>query len=567
MSHLSRPHRTSTGSSESTTSASNEKPYQTTATPAISSATTNEKNNPTSSNNINEKGGTPGAAKASAIEADASYDEAQYGHLHRQLKNRHIQMISIGGVIGTGLFLGTSTSLANGGPVGLFLGYTIMSSVCIGVMLSLGELVTYLPIAGGHITLSGRFVDPALAFAMGWNYWYSWVIALPAELSAAAVLVNYWNKSINNAVWITIFFAVVLSINFLGTRAFGECEFWFASIKVLTIVGLIILGVVIDLGGSPSHHRLGFQFWRNPGPFVDFDNVKGAKGHFLGFWSVLIQAAYAFIGTEIIGMTAAETQNPRKNIPRAIKGVYVRICVFYILGVFVLGLICPSNDSRLTSGTNTAASSAWVIAIQIAGIKTLPSIINVCLLTSAWSAGSSDFYTASRALYGLATLGQAPKIFRKTNRFGTPYVSLLGCALLGLLAYMGSSSGSSRVFGWFSNMSAVTGMINWLGICITSLRFRKGLKAHGIDPSSLPFSSRLQPYVAWWSLCWVILIIIFADWSVFLKGKWDHAAFISTYFPVPFFIVLYFGYKYYYKTQILKPSEMDFVTSVDDPTI
>ncbi|KAF8578791.1 amino acid transporter [Ramaria rubella] len=491
-------------------------------------------------------------------------DEVEgHDHLQRKLKNRHVQMISIGGVIGTGLFLGTASSLAKGGPGGLLIGYLVVSSVCIGVMLSLGELVTFLPVAGGQITLSGRFVDPALAFAMGWNYWYCWTVSLPAELSAAAVLINYWNKTINNAAWITICLAVVVIINFLGTRAFGECEFWFASIKVLTIVGLIILGLVIDLGGAPDHDRRGFRFWHHPGAFVQFIGIAGAKGRFLGTWSVLIQAAYAFLGTEILGMTAAETRNPKKNIPRAIRGVYIRISVFYILGVFILGLICPSNNKGLTTGNNTAAGSAWVIAIQIAGIKALPSIINACLLTSAWSAGSSDLYTSSRALYGLASIGQAPKILSRTNRHGTPWTSLIFCSIFGLLAYMGVSSGSSKVFGWLSAMASVTGMINWMGICITFIRFRKGLKAQGINYKSLPYTSRLQPYIAWWSLFWVILIILFADWSVFLRGQWDHALFITNYFPIPFFLILYFGYKFTMKTKIVSTQEMDFVTSAN----
>jgi amino acid transporter len=186
----------------------------------------------------------------------------------------------------------------------------------------------------------------------------------------------------------------------LGTRAFGECEFWFASIKVVTIIGLIILGLVIDLGGTPTHDRLGFRYWvcshslltgrennrvhlmqNNPGPLTQFHDIQGSTGRFAGFWSVLIGAAYAFLGTEILGMTAAETHNPTKNIPRAIRGVWVRILLFYIVGVFILGMICPSNDPRLITNTGNAASSAWVIAIQRAGIKALPSIANACFLS------------------------------------------------------------------------------------------------------------------------------------------------------------------------------------------
>ncbi|EIM81052.1 amino acid transporter [Stereum hirsutum FP-91666 SS1] len=482
--------------------------------------------------------------------------------LHRGLKNRHAQMISIGGVIGTGLFLGTAASLADGGPLGLLLGYAIVSTACIAMMLSLGELITLLPVAGGQVTLSGRFVDPALAFAMGWNYWYSWVVTLPAELSAAAVLVNYWNSSINNALWITIFGIVVVAINFLGTRAFGEAEFWFASVKVITIVGLIICGLVIDLGGAPDHDRLGFRYWHNPGPLVQYDDIGGSLGRFLGMWSVLIGAGYAYLGTEILGMTAAEIQNPTKNIPKAIRGIWIRILIFYILGVFILGMIVPSDNNLLTTSTGTAASSPWVIAIQLSGIKVLPHIANACFLTAAWSAGSSDLYTSSRAMYGLATIGQAPKIFARTNKYGTPIYAIGLSVALGFLAYMGVTGNSSTVFGYFSNMSTVSGMFNWFGICLTSIRFRQGLKAQGISHKNLPWYSPLQPYAAWWGLGWTFLIIVFADWSVFLKGNWDTASFITNYLPIPIFIILYFGYKFWYKTKIVSLEEMDFVTGI-----
>jgi len=222
------------------------------------------------------------------------------------------------------------------------MGYAFMGTICYSVMISLGEMVSYLPVEGGHITLAKRFVDPALAFAMGWNYWYNWVVSFPAELSAAAVLINFWNKSINNGVWIAVCLIFVIAINMLGAAAYGEAEFWFASIKVLTIMGLIILGIIISAGGGPDHTSHGFEYWRNPGPFTQFEGVAGATGRFLGFWSVLTQAAFSYIGTEIVAIAAGETKNPRRNIPRAINRVYVRILLFYLGGIFVIGLICPS---------------------------------------------------------------------------------------------------------------------------------------------------------------------------------------------------------------------------------
>ncbi|KAI6153426.1 amino acid permease [Pisolithus tinctorius] len=486
---------------------------------------------------------------------------APEGGLHRQLKNRHIAMISIGGVIGTGLFVGTGQSLANGGPLGLFLGYVTMGTIVFSVMISLGEMVAFLPIPGGHIKLAERFVNPAFSFAMGWNYWYNWTIVAPAELSAAAILVDYWHPNVNNAVWVAICIVVVLTINMLGAGAYGEAEFIFASIKVLTITGLIILGIVIDLGGGPDHDRIGFRYWKNPGPFVQYDGISGAKGRFLGYWAVLSQAAFSFIGTEIVAIAAGEAKNPRRNLPKAIRRVYIRILLFYIGGTFVIGLLVPSNNSSLVLNSGTAASP-FVIAMQNAGIKVLPSIINACLLSSAWSAASSDLYTSSRALYGLAVSGNAPRIFLKTSKSGLPYVSVLFCASFILLAFMAVSSGAGSVFDWFSSMTSVAGLTTWFGISVTYLRFYKGLQAQGIDRTSLPYYTRFQPFAAWYGCFGTFIICFFSGWSVFLKGHWDVATFVTNYILLALFPVLYVGAYFYYRTPPVKASEMDFVSDL-----
>ncbi|KAJ3545067.1 hypothetical protein NMY22_g2575 [Coprinellus aureogranulatus] len=484
--------------------------------------------------------------------------------LVRQLKNRHIAMISIGGVIGTGLFLGTATSLRNGGPLGLLLGYITVGSICYTVMISLGEMIAYLPIPGGHIALAERFVNPAFSFTMGWNYWYNWTIILPAELSAASVLVGFWTQDVNPAVWITVCMVVVIVINLLGAGAYGEAEFIFASIKVVTIVGLIILGIVLDLGGGPNHDRLGFRYWKNPGAFVQFNGIEGAKGRFLGWWAVMTQAAFSFIGTEIVAIAAAEAKNPRRNLPRAIKRVYIRILLFYILGTFIIGLLVPSTEPGLNLADGTAASSPFVIAIQNAGIKALPSIINAALLTSAWSAASSDLYTSSRALYGLAAAGNAPKIFLKATKSGLPYVSIIFCALFSVLAFMGTQKGSGRVFGWFANMTAVAGLMTWFGISFTYVRFHAGLKAQGRDRTKLPYYTRIQPFAGWYSGAFSLLICIMSGWTVFLKGKWSVETFVTNYIPLALFPILYIGARFYYRTPMVKPEDMDFVTNIDE---
>ncbi|KAF8807642.1 amino acid permease [Phlegmacium glaucopus] len=484
--------------------------------------------------------------------------------LVRQLKNRHVAMISIGGVIGTGLFLGTATALKNGGPIGLLLGYITMGTICYSVMVSLGEMIAFLPIPGGHIALAERFVDPAFSFAMGWNYWYNWVIVLPAELSAASVLIGFWNKEISPAVWIVICIIVVIAINLMGAGVYGEAEFIFASIKVITITGLIILGIVIDLGGGPNHDRLGFRYWKNPGPFVHYKGVPGSKGQFLGWWAVLTQAAFSFIGTEIVAIAAGEAKNPRRNLPKAIKRVYIRILLFYIGGTLIIGLLVPSNDTGLDLGSGTAASSPFVIAIKRSGIKALPSIINACLLTSAWSAASSDLFTSSRALYGLAASGNAPRLFLKALPNGLPIVSVLFSACFAFLSFMGIHSGSGKVFGWFANMTSIAGLLTWFGICVTYIRFYKGMQAQGIDRTKLPYYSKFQPFAAWYALIAIVIICFLSGWAVFLKGQWATDVFVTNYITLVVFPIMYFGAKLYYKQPVKQVHEMDFVTNIDE---
>lgn len=490
------------------------------------------------------------------------YDAVEDDNLKRQLKNRHIAMISIGGVIGTGLFVGTATSYQNGGPLGLWLGYSIMGSIVFGVMVTLGEMIAHLPISGGHIMLARRFVSPEMSFTIGWLYWYNWTIVLPAELSAAAVLIGYWDTAVNNAVWITIFLVVVIGINLGGARAYGEAEFWFASIKVITIVGLIIMGIVLTAGGGPHEGAIGFRYWHNPGAFTQFEGISGHLGQFLGFWAVLIQAAFSYIGTEITAIAAGEAKNPKRNLPRAIKSVYIRIIVFYILGTFIIGLICDPTSPDLTLSAATGAKSPWVIAINQAGIGSLPSVVNAAFLTSACSAASSDLYTSSRALYGLALTGNAPRILTRTNRWGLPYLCIFVGFLFSLLSYMNAgASTAGTVFGWFVNMTSVCGLLTWQGIIFIYLRFRKGAKVQGIDRKArFPFLAPLQPWLSYYAFFMLWLILITNSWEVFLKGKWDTAQFITSYLPIVLYWIFFIGYKVIMRTKFIRYDEMDFET-------
>ncbi|THX72535.1 dicarboxylic amino acid permease [Aureobasidium pullulans] len=508
-------------------------------------------------------------------DVDAGFENKS--DLQRRLKPRHLQMIAIGGVIGTGLFLGTGSDLAHGGPAGLLIGYCVMASLLISVMVALGEMISHLPIAGGQFALASRFVSPAVGFGMGWLYWYNYIVVLPAELSASAVLVSYWTPAgkadstcttgiCNNSLWIAIFLIVVIAINFGGTRVFGEIEFWFCSIKVLTIIGLIITGIIITSGGGPDGTPIGFRYWNQSGGFVQYQDIPGAKGRFLGFFSVLINAAFAFIGTEITAITAAECANPRRAVPTAIKSVWIRLVLFYLCSAFIIGLLVSPSDPDLNLGTG-AAKSPFVLAMKNAGISVLPSVVNAALLTSAWSAGCADLFVSSRALYGLASRGQAPAIFRKVRKDGLPWVCVLCGSVFALISFMAGASGKAgTVFGYFSNMTAICGMISWACILWTSIRWQKGLKAQGIDRDTLPYKAPFQPYLSYYGLTVSILVMIFGGFPAFMP-HFKASSFVTTYFPIPFFLVLSIGYAIYAKSDMVKYEEMDFSTgsSADIP--
>jgi len=266
-------------------------------------------------------------------------------------------------------------------------------------------------------------------------------------------------------------------------------------------------------------------------------------------------------------MTAGEARNPRRNIPKAIRRVFYRIMLFYIGGTFIIGLLVPSNNPDLPL-SSTAAGSPFVIAINTAGIKGLPSVINAALITSAWSAASSDLYTSSRALYGLALAGNAPKFFAKTTRKGLPYTSIIFCAAFAPLSYMGIKSGSGKVFNWFANMTAIAGLMTWFGIAVTYIRFYKGYTAQGFNRKDLPFYSRFTPYAAWYAAIACPFICFFSGFQVFLKvdgvSFWNTATFVTNYLPFILFPLLYLIGRIFYRQGPVKPLDMDFITGIKE---
>jgi len=494
------------------------------------------------------------------------------GAVQRTLKQRHMAMIAIGGAIGTGLFVGSGSALHTGGPVGLWLGYCFMSSMVYSMMVALGEMAALFPVAGAFTHYAARFVDPALGFALGFNYWYSYAITIPTEIVAAAIVISYWNSSINAAAWISICLVLIWAINFAGARAYGEAEFWFSMIKVITIVGLILLGLILMCGGGPNHDPIGFRYWRNPGPFnhISLDNVTnpdagnyvgGSWGQFLAFWAVLVQAAFSFIGTEIIATTLGEAENPRKTVPKAIKTVFYRLLFFYVFGTFFISVLVPYNDPRLLNGSGNATASPFVIAINNAGIKALPSIVNAVILISAWSAGNSDLYAASRTLYALALEGQMPRVLRRCTKRGLPIWCVIITGLFGVLAYMNTGGETATTaFNWLYNLSAITGLITWWAILLAYLRFYYGLKKQGLSRDDFPYKAPLQPYLSYYGFISFTIIIIVNGFTVFLRGNFTASNFVAAYITLPIFFVCWLGWKLVKRTKMVPLAEIDFMS-------
>ena len=462
--------------------------------------------------------------------------------LTRSLKNRHLQMIAIGGSIGTGLFVGSGSSLHTGGPAGLLIAYILIGTMIYCTVMSLGELAVTFPVSGAFVTYNSRFIDPSWGFAMAWNYAMQWLVVLPLELVAAAMTVKYWDAKTNLAAFVVIFYVLIVAINFFGVRGYGEAEFIFSAVKVLAVLGFIILGIVLCAGGGSQGGYIGGKNWYIEG--APFPN--GAKGVI----TVFVNAAFAFAGTELCGLAAAETENPRKSLPKACKQVFWRITLFYVICLTLVGLLVPWNDERLLGSSSADASaSPFVISIRNAGIKGLPSVMNVVIMIAVLSVGNSSVYGSSRTLAALAASNQAPKIFGYIDKQGRPLVGIIAQLLVGLLCFLATSDKQGEVFNWLLALSGLSSIFTWGSINVCLIRFRRALAAQGRDTGELVFTSQVGVIGAIWGafLNTVVLCLQFwiAVWP--LHSSPSAEAFFSAYLTVPVVIVFYVGHKLWTK--------------------
>ncbi|CAE6375726.1 unnamed protein product [Rhizoctonia solani] len=480
--------------------------------------------------------------------------------VRRGLKQRHIHMFALAGTIGTGLFLSSGKALAEAGPLGAFLGYSIMGLITAAVAYTASEMSAFSPRSGGFVRHITQFVDPVLGAVTGWNFWYSMAITAVVELVATCILVSYWAPQVHIAILITVFWIPMVLINLGPVRYYGEVEFGFALLKITLIVMLLIVGLVITAGGGPNHESIGFRYWTDPGPFRQLAlsgdrTIGGSWGRFLAVWSTLINAAFAYGNIQVVAIAGCETKNPRVAIPKALNKTFTRVVLFYISSIFMIGLLLPSTEPLLLNGSGTAAQSPFVVAMRRAGIRVLPDVVNAVVLSSAFSSGVSCIFIASRALIGLAEDGNAPVIFSRTNRLGNPWVAVVCSSSFGALGYLSVTEKSMNVLLWLINLSAVAGLVSWIILCIGYLRFYAAIKAQGYTRDELPYKGPFQPFTAWFALVMVILITFFSGFKVFMKGQFLVADFLSNYINVFAFLGIYITWKLYTRDwQLCRPA-------------
>ncbi|MFP3510909.1 amino acid permease [Peribacillus sp. SIMBA_075] len=467
--------------------------------------------------------------------------------LKRSLKARHLMMISLGGTIGTGLFLASGGAIHSAGPGGALVAYAVIGIMVYYLMTSLAEMAAFMPVAGSFRVYASKFVDPSFGFAIGWNYWYNWAITIAAELAAVVLIMKFWFPDTPSFIWSAIALITMFLINYMSVKGFGEAEFWFAMIKVVTVVIFLITGVLIILGIMGGKDPIGFSnFTMGEGPF---------NGGFFTILGVFMAAGFSFQGTELLGVTAGESEDPEKNIPKAIRSVFWRIILFYILAIFVIGMIIPFTDSRLLS--EDVAVSPFTLVFERAGLAFAASIMNAIILSSVLSAGNSGMYASTRMLWDLARDGKAPKFLGKLDKRGVPVNALIVTSLVGCVAFLASFFGDGVVYIWLLNASGMAGFVTWVGIAIAHYRFRKAYAAQGLDMNALPYRAKGFPFGPIFALVLCIIIIIGQGYQAFSSNGIDWNSMFVSYIGLILFFVLWFGYKIKHKTKVIPLEECD----------
>ncbi|HBX4005113.1 TPA: amino acid permease [Klebsiella pneumoniae subsp. pneumoniae] len=436
--------------------------------------------------------------------------------LRRELKARHLTMIAIGGSIGTGLFVASGATISQAGPGGALLSYILIGLMVYFLMTSLGELAAFMPVSGSFATYGQNYVEEGFGFALGWNYWYNWAVTIAVDLVASQLVMSYWFPDTPGWIWSALFLGIMFLLNWISVRGFGEAEYWFSLIKVATVIIFIIVGVMMIVGIFKGAQPAGWSNWGiADAPFA---------GGFSAMIGVAMIVGFSFQGTELIGIAAGESENPEKNIPRAVRQVFWRILLFYVFAILIISLIIPYTDpSLLRNDVKDISVSPFTLVFQHAGLLSAAAIMNAVILTAVLSAGNSGMYASTR-----------------------------------MLCFLTSMFGNQTVYLWLLNTSGMTGFIAWLGIAISHYRFRRGYVLQGNDINNLPYRSGFFPLGPIFAFVLCLIITLGQNYEAFLKDTIDWGGVAATYIGIPLFLVIWFGYKLAKGTRFVRYSEMTF---------
>ncbi|KAK6457625.1 amino acid permease [Scheffersomyces xylosifermentans] len=474
---------------------------------------------------------------------DASVEDSDT-HLKRTLKDRHISLIALAGIIGPGILIGASLALANG-PASLIIGFGVIGLIAFAMMQSLGELATLYPTGGTFSTLGNRLVDPAYGAAVGWNYVIIWIAVLANEYNTVAAIMQFWGPQVPLYGYILIFWVFFLAFQFLGVQAFGEAEFWLALTKIIGLVAFYIFAIIYVAGGIHGQKAFGFHYWNDPGAF---------NGGFKGVASTFVFASTFYSGTEIVAVSAAEAKNPSKAVPSAIRQTFWRILIIYMGIAISYGLTVPFNDPSLSAGTKTL-KSPMTIAIARAGWEGGAHLINAFILVTCISAINSSIYIGSRTIVNLANEGAAPKFLRWVNGRGVPYMAVILMNLFGFLSLMNISTGAAKAYGYIVNLSGVAVFIVWGNVCFYQIRFRKAWKLQGRSVSELPYRGLWFPVLPILGIALNIFLALIQGWSFF--KPFDAGNWVDAYILIPFFGVLFIFFKLVNRTKWVNLQDVD----------
>ncbi|KAK3488021.1 putative amino acid transporter [Neurospora hispaniola] len=464
----------------------------------------------------------------------------------RGLKTRHLSMMALAGIIGPGLLVGSGGALHSGGPASLLIGFGVIGLIAFSIMQSLGELTTLYPSGGAFTDLGDRFIDKAFGVAVGWNYLIIWVCVLANEYNVISSVMVDWSDKVPLWGYFLIFWFAFLGFQLLGVETFGEAEFWLALIKLMGLVAYFIFSIIYVSGGVKGADAIGFKYWHDPGPFAD---------GFRGVASVFVFCSTFYAGVESVAVAATETKNPGVAVPHSIRQVFIRIVVVYMGCAFFFGLTCPSNAPDLSGGASHALKSPMTIALHNAGWANGTHLINAFIFVTCLSAVNSSIYIGSRTLLYMAQDGKAPRFLGWTDRRGVPVYAIIFTNACGALSMMNVSTGASKAYGYIINLSGVSTFLVWGAISLIHIRFRAAWKAQGHSPEELPYKSLWYPWNAYFGLISNVFLAFVQGWSTL--APFDAGNFVDAYILLPLFPVIYFVYKFTFKTRLWRPHEVD----------